>query len=460
MLVALLAALDRMLRKGLIIWSAVWLIPLAAITRIDAIVAVGALVATFVGLWLPRHRNARAITFTAVALLPWIMFMAWRWRYFGQLIPNTAAAQSISVVGRLMAIARSPSRALADEWAWFDDVGQSLFAFQLLWLVPLGLYLRREQFAMNRLALIVTGVVACLAEYAMFGRARMDPSRTVTEITLWAAATVPFLLLGVQKLRREHFLLGFVMLGPSVAFAATASPHRSDIGWGAANFEGIAENLDRIAAEDDIPRPMIANPDLGAVSWRKHFNVLDLGRLGSSVIPRVASFANYVVLEAQPDIIELHVPWSCQNPELFNVPEFKERYRRISPPATGRWQCAGTDAKPSFWVRRAIEKGSGSPERRFLDSFRERFDLELVRLELSRCLSLPGQRPCDYVGRTLFRFHPELVRAGHEKAVADLLSRDPRLTVEHAFFTSSVDPRWWRAVVDVKDAEASSVSLR
>src|SRR6185437_7476457 len=132
------------------------------------------------------------------------------------------------------------------------------------------------------------------------------------EMALWSAATVPFLLLGSAKFRREHFLLGFVMLGPSVIFAATASPHRSDIGWGTANFEAIADSLDRIAAEQDIPRPLIANPDLGAVSWRKHFNVIDLGRLGSSVIPRVASLAHYVVLDAQPDIIELHVPWSCQ----------------------------------------------------------------------------------------------------------------------------------------------------
>ena len=102
-------------------------------------------------------------------------------------------------------------------------MGQSLFAFQLLWLVPLGLYLRREQIAVNRLALIVAGALACVAEYAMFGRARMDPSRTVTEMALWSAATVPFLLLGSAKFRREHFLLGFVMLGPSVIFAATAA---------------------------------------------------------------------------------------------------------------------------------------------------------------------------------------------------------------------------------------------
>lgn len=148
----------------------------------------------------------------------------------------------------------------------------------------------------------------------------------------------------------------------------------------------------------------------------------------------------------QPDIIELHVPWSCENPELFEVPEFGTRYLRVSLPATGHWQCSGTGDVPSFWVRRAIEKGSGRAERRFMESFRQSFDPQLVQLEQSHCLALPGQRPCDYVGRTLFRFHQELERAGHAKAVADMLSRDSRPAIDYAFFTGSIDPGWWRAV--------------
>jgi hypothetical protein len=68
-----------------------------------------------------------------------------------------------------------------------------------------------------------------------------------------------------------------------------------------------------------------------------------------------------------------------------------------------------------------------------------------------RCRAAAGTRPCAYVGRTLFRFVPELKRAGRYTEIATLLSGDPRLAVEHAYFTSSADPRWWRTVASAAE---------
>ena len=111
---------------------------------------------------------------------------------------------------------------------------------------------------------------------------------------------------------------------------------------------------------------------------------------------------------------------------------------------------------PRYWVRRAIMKGSPSAERRFLDRFRASLDIGLLETELATCLDNPGPRPCGYVGRTLFRFAPELRQRGREDEIAKLLESDPRLSLEHAFFTSSVSPRWWATVVARNSAAVRS----
>jgi hypothetical protein len=448
-LVALLYFLDGMLRDGRILWPVVLLVPLAAITRIDAVVPVAMLLAAFVALWWTRHGNSRALVFTVASLLPWVAFMAFRREYFGQWEPNTAAAQAISVAGRLATAARSPVDALLNYRAWFNDVGASLFAFQLLWLVPIGWLLRREAVAVNRMALIISGTAACIVQYSLFGPARMDPTRTVSELALYSTAAVPLVLLGTKTFTRSHFVLGTVALGSSVLLVMGAAPHQREIGWGTPSFEAVADFLDRIAVDQDLPRPLIANPDLGAVSWRKHFNIVDFGRLGSAIIPRVESPGAYIATVGEPDIVELHAPWSCFYRDLLLSPTFGQHYVRITPPDLRDAQCPGpTGTLPAYWVRRAIMRGSQSPERLFLDRFRQTLDVRLVEAELGKCLANPDPRPCGYVGRTLFRFAPELRRARREKEVAALLGRDRRLRIEHAFFTSSTNPQWWQAVVD------------
>jgi hypothetical protein len=444
-LLALIWALDTMLRSARIIWPAVLLVFAAAITRIDAIIPVSLLLATFAVIWCVRHRNARALLFVATSLLLWMAFMAWRWSYFGQWEPNTAAAQGISVAARIGAAARSPLNALVTYESWFRQVGASLFAFQLLWLIPIAISLRRNTLAGQRLLLITTGVVSCVIQYALFGPARMDIARTVTEMALYATMGVPFVLLASDRFERHELLAGTAILASSVLVATLSIPDRSEIGWPASAFEVIGDEMERLASEYDIPRPLVANPDLGAISWRKHFNIIDVGRLGSAAIPRVASPSVYVTSLAIPDIIELHYPWACEYRDLFTA-QFAEDYVRVSPPELTPRCPGGTGNRPTYWVRRAVMAGSASSERHFLDAFRRSFDIGLVETELATCRAANTPRPCAYVGSTLFRFVPELKRRRLYDRVADLLGRDARLSIERAFFTSSTDPHWWRAL--------------
>jgi hypothetical protein len=374
--------------------------------------------------------------------------MGWRWWYFGQWEPNTAVAQHISVKARAFAMLHAPADAWLDNYHWLMRVGNSLQIFQVVFLPALVLLLRRNRLALERGVLILVSGLACVAQYAMFGPARMDEARTVTELALYSTALVPFMVLGRDVFRFRDLLTGLAMVACSVAIADARAPDRSEVGWGTEWFESNADEAAGIAREHGIPRPTFANADLGAVSWRKQFNVLDIGELGSAVTPRMNT-AWYLVF-AQPDIVEIHDYWSCANGGLFTDPEFVQEYVPVRTARTP-WlaaACGGFPAAVSgFWVRRAVTRTSNSEERALLEAFERTRDVDHVRRELAQCVLAPGKRPCGYVGRTLYRYVPELKREGLFTQVEKLLASDPRLTLEHAYFTSSEDGRWWQRIL-------------
>ena len=57
---------------------------------------------------------------------------------------------------------------------------------------------------------------------------------------------------------------------------------------------------------------------------------------------------------------------------MFRTEAFLQDYVRVTPPDPRDVQCPGpTGNHQAYWLRRAIMKGSGTPERLFLDRFRE-----------------------------------------------------------------------------------------
>lgn len=446
-LLALLWTLDRMLRTGRIWWAATTVVFLASLTRIDAIVGVGLLLGAFAALWWFRYRDGKALTFVVVSLLPWALFMGWRYWYFGQWDPNTAAAQRITVGARLALLEQSPRAVIVETVTWLQSVGASLHLFQLMWL-PIALALaRRSPVAWNRAVLILAGVAACIVQYVLFGAVRLDIARTVTELALFATIAAPFVLLARAEFGLRHLVIGMGMVALSVGVAAGREPDRTAIGWGTAWFEINAEKLEALAGEQQIPRPLIANADLGALSWRKRANVLDLGLLGSTILPRLDRPAPYLLFVAQPDLMEIHDAWACLYRDIFARPEFIDQYEPVAVDRTP-WLVENCQDVPTavsgIWIRRAVKKGSASAERQFMDRFGVDLDLRVLDEELVRCLGAPAPRPCLYVARTLFRFVPDLKRAGRYRDVITRLGRDPRLRLAHAYVASSTDPRWWR----------------
>jgi hypothetical protein len=464
-MLALLACLDRMLRRQQILWWSLLIVLAASLSRIDAIVGVGLWLTAFGFIWLLQHRNVRGLAFAAVSALPWVLCMAWRYWYFGQWNPNTAAAQHIEVSARLAALVQSPTAVIADTWLWFRDTAVSLHLFHLLWL-PIALFwARRSALAWHRAAFVLLGLLAGVIQYVALGAVRLDPARTVTELAVYAAIGAPFVLLAVDDFSVRDAAVGILIVAVSVSVSLMRPPDRTEIGWGTTYFETNADRFDAIAREQSIPRPLVANADLGALSWRKHANVLDLGFLGSAILPRLTRVPDYILAVAKPDLVEIHDAWSCIYRDIFTNQEFSNEYQAIESVRT-EWLASNCQDAPlavsGLWIRKAIMKGSTSPERNFMDRMLQRFDLATLDQEITRCKADAGTHPCDYVGRTLYRFVPELKRTGQFDATLNRLANDPQLRVERAYVSSSVDPNWWRVAAAASEPPAiqpASLSL-
>ena len=80
-----------------------WAIPifLASISRIDGIWHIGPVLVVFGVFWRVAFRNWRGAHVSLLVPGLWALFQGWRYLYFGDVLPNTAYAQGISVFDNL-----------------------------------------------------------------------------------------------------------------------------------------------------------------------------------------------------------------------------------------------------------------------------------------------------------------------------------------------------------------------
>lgn len=449
-LLGLLWALDRALREKRGLLFAAGLTFIASLTRADAVVPVAALVGTFVVLWWWRYRDVRGMLVILLGGSAWVVYKFVEYSYFGSWTPNTAAGQGIDVADRIQYALSAPGLALRDYAAWGLRVGGSLQASQLM-LLPVVVWIARDRLARERALLVCAGSIACVAQFAFFGTARMDEARTVTELALYATLSVPFVLLASKTLETRQTLTACVLLPVLAVVFSLRAPDRTVVGWGTADFEVVSSEIFEWARIEGLHRPLVANPDLGALSWRKTFNVADLGRLGSVALARTPAPVEYILRVVLPDFVEMHDEWACHYGTIFSDADFASAYEPFVSIRTP-WLDANCPefpgARTGLWIRRDVRRSSLSAERRFIDEFGGDLSNERLRSELESCLSLSGERPCGYVGRTVFRFLPELRRLGHYQQVKAMFAGSSRLRLELAFISSWEDPEWWRVPVE------------
>ena len=304
-------------------WSVI--VFLAAISRIESIYYVAPLLAVFSIYWLIVSKTPRGVYFSLIVLGLWITFNLWRYIYFGDLYPNTAYAQDISLGARFDILTSSGREYIHEVISQSNQIFLKHGGYLLLamWHLILLVFLFKCRVG-GRILFLMLGTVVLTTYLApfVFGPARLDFLRTATHMavaTALAIALAPYLMLNAKR----YFLRGapiLLIVGAAVVWITYVEPYGlccSNIG-----FYPVHERFDQIALEESLPRPTVANPDLGRVSYHKQFNIVDLGYLGSPVMTKLKDSPElvneYLFDFIAPDIIEIHGSYSCwSHPYLF-----------------------------------------------------------------------------------------------------------------------------------------------
>ncbi len=399
-----------------------WSIPvfLATVSRVESIFHIAPLLVIFGAFWWFVFRDWRGMRFSSIVLVSWGLFQLWRYFYFGDLLPNTAYAQSISVPDNLR--------------SWPLPNGDILSyhgGFVLLLALPVIFVLSRCRQTVLLLLLVGSLILTAVFSEWVFGPARMDRARLTTHVAVFAAlgtAAMFYHLTSLGSIRRT--LLTAPALG-AIAVAVfsmnVVAPYKA--GWGTWLFDGTRSEFARVAEREALPRPTVSNPDLGAMSWHKKFNIVDFGLLGSPIMAKISgpSLADYFFDYAAPDMIESHAFWSCRyDGDIFSDPRFVQRYRPIKAwvsPWTRERCKENPEALTGFWIRTDILKSADSAERRLVDRLATNPSTDVLREELERCQTQSAEAyDCTYVARTAYRFLPEFRERGQAEALNDIFS--------------------------------------
>ena len=446
-------------RRGRVAYPMSIVVFLASVSRLDGMFHVGPLLMVFSIYMMAAQKSRQGIYFSGVVFAMWLTFNLWRYVYFGDVLPNTAHVQDIHALGIVTRLT-----ALLVDFDTLPMGHSSLSAFRIFYkhggfLLLLTLLLPFLQMGRARsvigmirsarvsdasyiiglisrqregLALLLIGTVvfsSCAAPF-LFGVARLDSTRTTTHLAIASVLGIAILVDMTIRNRYESntklsvwSILALTPVGFAVFWIGYVGPYPlcCDVG----QFNGIREEFADIARRESLPRPTVANPDLGVMSWHKQFNVVDLGKLGSPILTNASSelTAEYLFEYSAPDIIETHDLWSCHYVDIVHSDaRFDSRYQPVRAQVTD-WTREHCESNPEsltgIWVRRDVLEDADTPERRLIDDLSEHLSVERLRLELSQCQSA-SESNCTYVARTAYRFLPEFRDIGEIKALDEV----------------------------------------
>ena len=186
--------------------------------------------------------------------------------------------------------------------------------------------------------------------------------------------------------------------------------------------------------------PILANPDLGKVSFDKSALITDLGLLGDPILTLFNSerpdlVDDYLADVVRPDVVESHSVWSCQYAAWLDTPDFEANYRLSDDRwAAGRTQAAGCpeEGRWSIWIRTDADDEYELSRRLLTDSSQaglspaDSSPADTVREQIERCAAAPGTwLRCQGVRRAVHRSSQSLRDNGEWSSIVDVMRESP-----------------------------------
>ena len=422
--------LYKAIDEGKVNYLTAGIVFLATISRLDSVYHISIILVFFSIYWYITYKNFKAFNFSLIVLILWSIFHCWRYYYFGDMLPNTAYAQGISVMERLDALFSLDRAYLRQSM----NLGREIFlnhAGWLLFILPILFYFTEKTRLLYFSTLLVFSI--SLTSYInpfLFGATRLDHNRSTTQMILYVFLVLSIYFYGIKSNRDKAFI--FSLLFPFIVwYYITLGYHSKPLCCNTNSFDKTRIKFQTISKDNHINLATVSSPDLGVLSWHKQFNIIDIGRLGSPIMAQIKGdkvlLKKYYLQYALPDIIELHNGWSCGYAFLLSDIHFKTLYRPLDTKITNWTKNNCQDAplsKSGIWIRRNIEETSISKERIFLDKLQAKWDLSVVDWELSQCYS-DATNSCQYITRVLYHLLPTIRRENDYMKLLNLVSQQP-----------------------------------
>lgn len=431
-----------------------------------------------------RALGRTVLLVNAPPLAMWLALHLWRHLYFGSFLPNTAYVQSKAfslvrvaaffatavvfvVIVRLLREQRIFR--LRARYCWWVVMALSLVAwlgeqvavespqrFPMLFALVAVIAAASAQHGAapgDDLQIVCAALVLLpLGQLLVMGPARLEVWRIASIAAPWAGFWVGLLLLlrvrstgSEQGAQRRAFAVGVSL----VLAASILMDNPRDLPWDIspnANRVLAAANAFRSERLEGIATPIVANADLGKLSFAKQVMVVDLGLIGDPLLARIrheapASTTEYLTAVAAPDVVEAHGVWSCSYTEWLTSPAFVEGWtvavrdtaETVGPDRAG---CA-MEGDFTIWTRRGSE-AEYALTRELASASNPEAPIEAA-IEGCRGAGTDPFR-CEFVRRAITRNAERLRRSDMLTVAADALAMSPTADLDRLIL---LQPSGW-----------------
>jgi hypothetical protein len=406
-----------------------------------------------------------------LSLIPlgfWFIFHVIRFLYFGEVFPNTATAlgKSLSVLPTLILLMQF----IVIIYKYFSKQKFARFGIRpdlVIWPVLFilsSLKIRETNYEPAYKLVLVLGLIVIailffiftyfndysinlnlgivialipLNHFVFFGPARLSAFRIIFTFILPVLLMLVWVMLDkkiLESLKRRYLWLP-VLFVVSVAFFVNKFDYERNL----CCFITPSDTLILAKAEkifdSEFPKPIVANPDLGRVSFSKQVITFDMGLLGEPMLSKLVQepinkHVEYILNYASPDILELHGHWMCAYSDLLSHPKFPALWDikfqgKVSPEfnVPEQLNCPQKGIY-TIWQRNIP---SAEIELSELISMESKSKIiEKIAREVYSCTSISAElHRCQYVTRSIIRNREYLIKKGWLNDVTELMEKSP-----------------------------------
>jgi hypothetical protein len=455
--------LANLLSKQLNLKWTIALLILLGVCRIELSVLIAPIL-LFTAFRLAKDRKSQ-IYIVSIPFGAWISIHSIRFWYFGHLFPNTATALnknlSVSVVLfigiQYLVLMRQIARkadsivrfeahlnvvafaCLASLGAWrvtansYTPLNRAVLLLSLIATLVLTFAFQFTTSRTREIQLLFLLLLIPANHYFLFGPARLSAFRIVGIFVIpIISILIIFFYNNLWKAfyQNRKLLMGLAFLILACLSVSKIDKPRDLCCAISPSDTYISTEAKKIFGNEDghYPLPIVANPDLGKVSFSKNFMNVDLGLIGEPLLARIMTKSpklvdEYLLNIVAPDVIELHGHWACVYESVLKSKDFKSEWKLSWSGYVSKEMNPRTDTLCPYKGKYSIWARSIPYDERMLSHSIATGTFEEFSKQINRQLDFCNNdlKACEVVSRAIIRNKGKLLKNGTLKRTVKLL---------------------------------------